>query len=202
MILGHRNSGKSAQGWWLAEQAHERKRPTAAYGLPNAAQRVIPRWVKPIQRLDELASLKPSLVLLDESALSFNARRSQSQDNLDLNKIIAVARHKGHGLVFISQHSRQIDVGIVTEADIVLFKQPSLLHVRFARPELRPEVEAAYTAFQHLRGERAAYCYAASYHTGAQGMLKSQLPSFWTDKLSKSFASLDVAPAKPKRTLP
>jgi len=193
LVLGHPGTGKTATAWWLAERLHtERKRPILGYGLPDSAYRRLPRWVKKAATVADIARAQPSVIVADEAAFSVNARRAMSADNVEWMKLAAVARHKDHLCLFICQESHQLDVALVRAAKLVLFKQPSILDVRGARPELRPEVQAAFEAFAKARGDKRQYVFAADYLEGRTGWLESGLPRFWSERLSKSFAAVDL----------
>ena len=195
LLFGHRGEGKTGTAYALAALARERKRPVAAYGLSPAAKKLLPGWVHKVDDIHDVAALKPHVIIADEAAFTVNARRAMSQQNVDWNKLVAITRHKGHLLVFIAQHTRQLDVGLVSDADLVVFKKPSLLHLRFSRPELKAELEAAYERFSKVRGEHRAYSYVVSFHNGATGWLKSDLPRFWSDRLSRAFAAVELGEA-------
>lgn len=195
IFLGHRGKGKSALAWWLAERYHTAGRSIVAYAFSAAARAALPKWVKYCKTLAELGRVAPAVVVVDEAALKVNARRSQSADNVEWTRLVAIARHKGHLLMFIGQHARQIDVSLVTDADMVLMKEPSLLHLRFARPELRPELEQAWDMFQKAKGDKRKKTFVVSYHTGATGFLNNSLPTFWSEKLSKAFAAVELQAA-------
>jgi hypothetical protein len=70
-------------------------------------------------------------------------------------------------------------------------KRPSQLHLRFARPELRPELEEAWGRFRKIRNPQR-WSYVVDYLNGRKGWLTNGLPSFWSDELSRAFASVDL----------
>ena len=153
-IMGHRGQGKSALAWYIADSYRKKAgypRRVAAYSFPPEASKALPRWITHVDSTSEISGLKqPHIIIVDESVFHVNSRRSQSTDNLDFTKLLAVIRHKGHLLVFISQSSRQVDIQVIEGFDLVLMKAPSLLQVRSARAELRPEIEEAYSLFLSL----------------------------------------------------
>lgn len=194
VITGEVGEGKSGTAWWLAEKLHKSGRRIACYAFTRQAKRALPKWVKKdIQTVRDVVRLKPSVVIVDETAINANARRSMSEGNVDWTKLAAIVRHKGHLLIYIAQHARQVDAAIITGANLVVMKRPSQLHIRFSRPELRPELERAYEAFNKIRGDtaRKKKAYVVDYRWAFEGMLATGLPSFWSDKLSRAFASVD-----------
>ena len=195
-IMGHRGQGKSALAWHIAD-THRKKagypRRVAAYCFPPAAARALPKWITHIDTTSAVSALKkPHIIVIDESVFHVNSRRSQSADNLDFTKLLAVIRHKGHLLVFISQTSRQVDIQVIEGFDLVLMKAPSLLQVRSARAELRPEIEEAYGLFSEMRGDTRKKVYMFDPHKGGRAMLPASMPSWWTQKVSKAYSTVVI----------
>ncbi|KKL16908.1 hypothetical protein LCGC14_2490880 [marine sediment metagenome] len=194
VITGEVGEGKSGTAWWLAEKLHNQGRRIACYAFTKAAKRALPRWVvKTPNSVRDVARLMPCVVIVDETAINANARRAMSEGNVDWTKLAAIVRHKGHLLIYIAQHARQVDPALITGANLVVMKRPSQLHLRFSRPELRPELERAFVAFTKIRGDlaRKRKAYVVDYRWGREGMLSTSLPTFWTEKLSRSFAAVD-----------
>ena len=194
LITGFRGTGKTALGWRLAEQGHDKGREVAAFDFTLAARRALPSWVKHVATMKQVGSLSPSLLVVDEAALKVNARRHQSNENIAWTRLLAVARHKGHLVLLITQHQRQVDVGLVADSEVVVMKRPSLLHLRFARPELRQELEEAWEHFRKIRNPQR-WSYVVDYLNGRKGWLTNALPTFWSDELSRAFASVDLVSA-------
>ena len=200
VITGHRGEGKSALAWWFAEETKKkitrRKKRTqiAALGIPEAARKALPKRIKHIDSVEEVADLKPSIVVLDEASFIANSRRSQSANNVMWLQLIAVCRHKGHLLIFINQHNRQLDVQILADADYVIMKKPTALHLRFCRTEFKPELKKAFDAFNALRGDSKKKAYAVNYHTAESVMLPSRMPTWWSDRVSKAYGTVSFKP--------
>ena len=196
-VVGHRGEGKSALAWHIADTYRKKAgypSKVAAFACPPAAVKALPkRWITHVKTTKELSKLaKPHIIIIDESVFHVNSRRSQSDNNLDFTKLLAIIRHKGHLLIFISQSSRQVDIQVVEGFDLVLLKAPSLLQVRAARAELRPEVEEAYELFSNMKGDTRKKVFAFDPHKGASAMLPSGLPIWWTQKVSKAYSSVVV----------
>ena len=190
-LYGHRRKGKTATAWWLAEE-HHKGRPIAAFMFPRKARRLLPKSVKHATTIDQLKRLKGYLVVADEMAIHANAREHQSDINRELYKLMAVASQCHQLLLLVTQHTRQLDVGLAMEPDVIIFKQPSLLHIRFARPELKPEVQQAWDIFQKARGDKRAWAYIVDFHDGRCGFLRTRLPSFWSEELSEAYARYEM----------
>lgn len=200
VLSGHRGQGKSALGWWLAqEQQKKSRKQIAAIGMPIEARDNFPKrgfgkgginWVNSVE---QVAQLKPSIVIADEAAFIANSRRAMSKQNQEWLKLIAICRHKDHLLVFISQHSRQVDIGILMDADLVLLKAPTQLHYKAARAEFKLEIKEAYDLFQEMRGDPRKKVFVVDFHYGRKTMLSAKMPTWWSEKISKSFSSASVS---------
>ena len=175
----------------MAEQ-RSRKQPVAAFMFPKKARKLLPSTIKHIDSIKELQKLKGYLVVADEMAIHANAREHQSDANRELFKLMAVSAQCHQLLLLICQHTRQLDVGLAMEPDLVIFKQPSLLHIRFARPELKQEVEEAWQAFIKAKGNKKAWSYIVDFHDGRKGFLRNRLPSFWSEELSEAYALYEL----------
>jgi hypothetical protein len=191
-FYGHRRMGKTGTAWSLAEGEMEKGRPVAAYLFPKKARHLLPKSVKHASTAKEMAKLKGYLIVADELAIHANTREFNSDPNKELYKLMAIAAQCHQLLFLICQHTRQLDVGLVMEPDLIVFKKPSLLHIRFARPELRVDVQAAWDAFEKARGDKRAWSYVVDFHDGRTGFLKNKLPSFWSQELSKAYALYEL----------
>ena len=200
VISGHRGQGKSALGWWLAQEIQKKSgKQVAAIGMPIEARNNFPKrgfgkgginWVTSVE---QVAKLKPSIVIADEAAFIANSRRAMSKQNQEWLKLIAICRHKDHLLIFISQHSRQVDIGILMDADLVLLKAPTQLHYKAARAEFKCEIKEAYDLFQEMRGDPRKKVFVVDFHYGRKTMLSAKMPTWWSEKISKSFSSASVS---------
>jgi len=75
------------------------------------------------------------------------------------------------------------------DADAIFFKEPSFLHSKFERSEIREITREVKEQFGKLKGDRRKYAYVLSHDY--EGFLKTPLPSFWCEELSK--VSVDVS---------
>ena len=202
-IMGHRGQGKSALAWHIADTYRKKAgypKLVAAYSFPSEATKALPKWISHIDSISQVSALKRShIIVIDESVFHVNSRRSQSADmtrgsgNQDgETKLLAVIRHKGHLLIFISQTSRQVDIQVIEGFDLVLMKAPSLLQVRAARAELRPEIEEAYNLFSTMRGDTRKKVFMFDPHRGGTGMLPASMPTWWTAKVSKAYSAVII----------
>ena len=197
IINGHRGEGKSALGWWIAQEMLKRtKKQVATFGLAMAARKLFPKrgfgrgGINHVTTVDKVNRMKPSIIIVDEAAFIAGSRDAMSSTNKEWLKLIAICRHKDHLLIFIHQQSRQLDVQIMMDADLVLMKRPTQLHIREARPSFAPEIQEAYDLFNRMRGDTKKKVYVVDYHYGAKAMLPAYMPTWWNSKVSKAYSSV------------
>ena len=197
IINGHRGEGKSALGWWIAQEMHKRtKKQVATFGLAMAARKLFPKrgfgrgGINHVTTVDKVNRMKPSIIIVDEAAFIAGSRDAMSSTNKEWLKLIAICRHKDHLLIFIHQQSRQLAVQIMMDADLVLMKRPTQLHIREARPSFAPEIQEAYDLFNRMRGDTKKKVYVVDYHYGAKAMLPAYMPTWWNSKVSKAYSSV------------
>ena len=190
VILGKRNSGKSALGYRLLELNRYRLRPYVV-GLPENALKYLPDWMGSVPTLDDLPH--DSIALVDEAYLTYHARESMSEKNRSVSQLLNLSRQRNQTLIFVTQEARQLDKNITSVADVIIFKKPSALQIELERPELRAIARRARDAFINVRGSSAPWGYVFSPDADFEGLLENQLPSFWTPRLSTAFASDHVS---------
>lgn len=190
LIFGHRGEGKSVLAWWLASRLHKRGKEISCLGMPRQARRHFPNWINHLSDYRMLQRHRSLLVIVDEAAFQASARRHQSPENVAWLRLVAVCRHSHHLLLFVTQSNRSLDVGLVSEADIVCFKRPSILHKRFSRAELREDVDEAYEQLKIRKGK--GWTFVKEYRDGLAGLLRNTCPSWWSEMASEAFALVQL----------
>ena len=183
IITGRRGSGKTALGFSFLDFLKNNKRRKYIFGLSAR----LPGWIKQVNSLNEIRN--NSILVLDESALSFSSRESTNKINKLITKIMAIARHKNLTLIFISQSSAMIDINILRLADVIIIKQPGLLQERFERKEIKKLYEKVKPLFNKLEDKKK---YAYIYSDWFEGLIKAELPSFWNERISKGFSNVKM----------
>lgn len=202
LILGKRGSGKSALGYRLLELFRNQLSPYVV-GIPQAAARTLPDWIGITETLEDVPHR--SIILLDEAHLAYHSRNSFKRANTGVSRLLNLSRQRDQTVIFVTQEARQIDVNIASSANVIVFKEPSMLQFEFERRELRQLAQRATDAFTGLsstRRKRSSYVHSPD--NDFQGLLESELPSFWSSPLSKAFASEASSapvrkPARPSR---
>ena len=204
VATGHRRKGKSRDVWGMVEALHDSKGiPVVCYRFPKRLRRLLPDWVKHAGTLRDLQVPVPHIVVADEMARQAHARDHATTENREWTALMAIVAQYHHLMFCIYQHSRQMDVELAMDGDLMMFKPPSELHVRFGRPELRPEIQEAIDLFRAVkRGDPRGWVYFVDWHDGKRGFVRGPRPaSFWTEELSTAYAlatALEVQ-QQPKR---
>ena len=186
LIIGARGSGKSSSGHYILQRLSERM---ACYvvGLPEGARHLLPRGIGAVPTLEEAPC--NSVLLVDEAALTFSARRSASERNQRLLEVISLARQRNQIIIFISQETSYTDITILRGLNSLIIKEPSPLQSSLERPEIRKFVEKAEVAFNQISKDKRDWAYLAFSSSGKHGILKTPKPSFFSDKLSTCYGS-------------
>ena len=79
------------------------------------------------------------------------------------------------------------------DADLVLMKRPTMLHLRAAKGIFEPEIEEAFTLFTDMKGNTKKKVYVVDYHSGNAKMLSSSMPKWWNDRVSKAYSAVDLS---------
>ena len=183
LITGRRGAGKTALGYYILEQSPN----PYVFGLPEEAWQYLPEFITPLKSLEKLP--KKATIFIDEAALWFYSRSSSQRMNRYISQLVTEARHQEQLLIFATHTLRKLDIGVVMDADAIFFKEPSFLHSKFERSEIREITREVKEQFGKLKGDRRKYTYVLSHDY--EGFLKTPLPSFWCEELSK--VSVDVS---------
>jgi archaellum biogenesis ATPase FlaH len=180
LIAGKRGSGKTALGMqFLAWFNHVARR--RCYGIGYDAAK-LPRWIKKVRSIEEIPN--DSVVLIDEAAIMFFSREAMTSMNKMLTKLMAIARHKNLSMALITQSSALIEINVLRLADVLLFKEPSLLQARFERKALQDIFKTIDKTFKKL-DDRVSHFYV--YSDEFEGLARYSLPYFWNDSISRAF---------------
>ena len=191
-IFGKRGMGKTALAYYLAELGYNQsQRQAVVYGPPLAIQRVLPSYFAVRTELMHLQSERGKTVIVDEGSMALHARRSMSEDNLDFDRLMSLCRQRSQLLIVCTHHSTKLDIEVVREADVLAFKQPSVMHMKMERRSIRDLVASARYAFNQLpEGKRKRWAYCWWEEEDKKGFVYNPLPSFWSNEISVAVGML------------
>jgi hypothetical protein len=191
LVLGKRGSGKSAFVAKMAEFLMAvNGMITYWIGAPETARSFVPHWIKLVNTLDNCPA--NSFVMCDEAGIDFLSLMFNTSTNRLMRRMLMIARHKHISLAFATQSSRDIDYAIVRQADSIIFKEPGLHQPDSERAGIKPKAQKAAVAFKQMPREEkigSAYVFDDSF----EGIINSNVPSFWTEDLSHIYSQLDIS---------
>jgi len=197
LILGRRGSGKTALGFFLLEEFQNGEVSPYVLGLPPTKWRLLGDNIQGLELGDELP--ENSIIFVDEAAIWFFSRSSMTNFNKLINKLVSISRQKNQTLIFASHTTRKLDIGLILDMDVITWKEPSRLHTKFERKEIRALTEEALMKFERIKKEDRCR-YSVVWSDVAEGeVMENALPSFWSDELSRGFEGFQIHEEIPKR---
>lgn len=196
LVMGGKGSGKSALAHDAAEGLHFTKNMPAVLHLPTipkpmqqSIQTLLPPWMKVVTSTD--AWPKGGIVLYDEASQGAHARRSQTDDAVELDNLMGISRQRNQVIFFISHHSRKLDVNVVRDCDRIMWKRPTWAHWLFERNELTDFVLKALDYFNPMKdGQALKSCLMMDFHHLLFQEFTNGLPSYWSERLSHLFEDI------------
>ncbi|MFC1983634.1 helix-turn-helix domain-containing protein [Chloroflexota bacterium] len=184
LILGGKGSGKTAAAFRFLEIFRYKLDPYVI-ALPKQCENILPNWVGIKETLEEVPP--GSFSLVDEAHLTNNAKDWAKAESREISRLLNLSRQQQKTIAFVTQLGRHLNLDILSSANLIVVKYPSLLQPSFERPELRKIMEEARLAFDSVKGDRKAWSYVYSPDTGFTGLIENGLPSFWSNKLSNMY---------------
>ena len=198
LILGGRGKGKSALGYRILEYHRWGARKIYVVGLPKEARKILPDWIGMVACLDDAPV--NSIVLVDEAYIPYHARSGTTVEAKAMSRAINLSRQREQTIIFVTQESRQIDKNIVSSPNLVVYKDPSMLQLKFDRRELKELATQANQAFTTISGDKRKWSFAYDQDNDFTSLIENSLPTFWNEKLSHVFAAggeaITMAPQK------
>lgn len=188
LIIGGRGSGKSLHGFRLLEEFHSKKACNKVYvlGIPLSKQRLLPDWIKIINKIDDVP--KNAVLLVDEAGIIYQSTRKK--DNL-LRFMLQICRHKNLQLIYCNLSSSAVDIEIIRNVDVLAIHLPSLLQGELERRGVDGLVKKAQKEFDKIpESERKEHCFIIG--DKCQGVIHVNKPSFWSEELSISWADEEI----------
>lgn len=197
LIMGDIRTGKSVLGHEIANQLHNRRGMAAALHLPAVSekfrkevQRLVPKWM--MVATDRSDWPKNAVIIYDETSQSAHARRSQSNDAVDLDNLMGISGQRGQLIVFITHHSRKIDINTLRGMPVIIWKEPITAHAIFEREEFQDFVWRAIEFYRGITGQKKKLrsCFCLDYRNMETLCFTNSTPPWWCDELSRLFAAI------------
>ena len=193
IIMGSRGSGKTGLAHEIMETFHDSRKLGGALLLPlslRGKKKLLPSWVKVVSSISQLP--KKSVSIIDEAAQVAHARRSQSTMAVQLDNLISISRHRQQLILFISHHSRKLDLNLIHDSDRIVWKCPTEAHALFERDELQRFTRKALEFFTSIKSGKARQkaTYLMDLHHLRFLWFNNGLPSWWSETISQGFQDL------------
>jgi hypothetical protein len=191
IIMGARGKGKTALAHEIMGQFHNKRHLGGALllpsPLPRTKNRLLPSWVKVVTSVSILP--KNSVAVVDEAAQVAHARRAQSATAINLDNLVSISRHRKQLIIFIAHHSRKLDINLIHDSDVLLWKEPTEAHVLFERDEMQTFTRKARDFFSGINSHKARLkaTYVMDLHHLSFAWLNNSLPQWWSEALSNGF---------------
>lgn len=208
LVMGDRRMGKTGIAHEIGNKLHTDKgipvvvHMPATLPLPIRAkiQRLLPKWMKLVTNRSEWP--KNSVVIYDEAAQTAHARRSQSNDAIELDDLISISGQRNQTIIFIAHHSRKIDLNVVTEVNRIIWKKPTYAHQLFERDEVSDFSMKAYDFFDAMRQKRPwteaklnkakKMALVLDFDEFEFYQTQNDLPPWWNEELSRLFQDVQM----------
>lgn len=191
LIIGRRRYGKSALGFYILEKLHtEQTLLCFVVGFPKQKQHLLPKWITPIENVEELPD--NCIALVDEASFRHHAHKVRGKETEYMDKLISVSGQKRQTIIFVTHTMRKFAITLLLDVDLLLCKEPSLLHANLERAEVRKIMEEVKAEFKKLpREDVKKSTYVVS--DGWKGFMNNPLPSFWSEELSEAWSGVDLS---------
>ena len=146
-------------------------------------------------------------MLEDEGYLAYHARRSMAANSVEMSQIVNLSRQRNQTFIFVTQEARQVDKNMASSANVIIFKDLSIMQLEFDRRELSKIAANAKEAFAGINSaDKKKWAYVYAPDSDFMGLVENSLPSFWSERVSHVFTTglkaVARAPLRPSRLSP
>lgn len=183
-LAGGQGAGKTGLGYYLLTLAEEREMDAYSYGIPKEKTYLLPDNVERV-RCEPQNLPQNAFILVDEAWIDFFAQEHGSSKNREMGKIVSMARQRKQVMIFVSHVLAKLNLNVIREVNTLIFKKPSLLHMKFERKEIQQLSQQAYDV---LKGKEDYEKYSYVFSEDYEGLVTNPLPDFWCEELSNAWA--------------
>lgn len=215
LIMGDKREGKTALAHKIVDEVRKKKRvggkpPEAVLHLPNTVPETVRDKIQQLLPFDGNGRKKKpwfhvmtdpkqwpnnAIIVYDEASQSAHARRGQSNGAITLDNIIGISGQRNQLVIFISHHSRKLDLNIVTEVSRIIYKTPTEAHAIFERDEMSDFTYRALDFFGGLKTDHQRKRNALSLTLKPRikfSQFTNALAPWWSDELSCLFREIEM----------
>jgi hypothetical protein len=183
LVIGNRGMGKTAFMFWALEQAYiEYGKEVALINFPPVPS--IPDYFHFCYDTNQIPS--DCVAGYDETAVHASARRAMTKKSVDLTSAMVISRHKGFSMLALSQHSQLQDVNLLRLANLFVFKKPTWDDMQRKHNTTLDLLVEFVQAMTPRDKTQALVTDLEEWY-----LLKTPLPTFWDDDISRSYSEVD-----------
>lgn len=182
---GQPGSGKTALLASIADRLHAEEGRHLYIILKPSDRRIeeygLPDWIHSLN--SESEHPQDATILGDDWQRIAPARRAVSDINVAIDELLGLIRHDDNVYLLDTQTYASLDRNSILRTDYRWYKAPYADEAKFARPEIKEEVEHAT---EQLTGQPINTAYLSSHNRACyEGLVTDiPLPPWWTDELS------------------
>jgi len=194
VILGRKGMGKSALAYYLTELTSiEYGLLPVVVNLPEEKRHLLPNNFV-IKLLDDVKHLEDSVVIIDEGTTMLPAGQRKLEELV--KGFVALSRQRNQIVLFIFHSSSDVGSRILRGMDVILVKEPSRRQIQFGSKdnwfgELLTEAKDNFKTIEKTGGDKRGYTFIDSEEPDFRSLMPNNLPSFWSNELSKAWANVD-----------
>lgn len=191
IITGRRGSGKDVTACALAEEIHKQTdKPVYSNYDPEQFSQ-LPKYWK-LRRNPDFTAKEycGTIQLVSDAHLDYFSRDWQSDLAGTLVKVVSISRHRDIDIIYTTQMTSLLDRQVVSNIDVFVVKEPSLLAPRMERPEIRDLTQGSAPFFEG-RSQKEKWETAVCYtHETAKPTIVTGIkrPAWFSEEMSKIFA--------------
>lgn len=163
VITGARGAGKTSLAYLLMEQSKYKNKISVLPQMNSVAwDALVDTGITPVMFSERFVNDLPedSFILLDDSSTYLYAGVSDDEFGKLVDKAISKSRQKEQTIVFVSHHTAKLNIKVVREPDILLMKNPSLMHAETERTQMKRWTGQARALFMRIpKNKRREYVY-------------------------------------------
>jgi hypothetical protein len=189
IILGYIGKGKSGLAYYIAETLAKVYDFTGVVvNLPDNRANLLPANFK-IKTLEEIEECENSVIIIDEGTTKLPAG-SKMEDLIKGYQ--SLSRQRNQVIIFIFHSSRDAGSKILRGVGPILIKEPSRRQIQFGSKdnwmkELLETAKEKFITIKEMGSDVREYVFVDSEEPDFQGIMKNDLPSFWSEELSKAW---------------